>query len=80
MDHFMQAALDAAKRSLSEGGIQIGSVLSCDGEFIVLGCHHDRRLDLVNIADALNDSTELAISFGWVLIYSIERLVCDCQC
>jgi len=42
MDHFMQAALDAAKRSLSEGGIPIGSVLVCGGEIIGVG--YNRRV------------------------------------
>jgi len=42
MDKFMQAALDEAKKGLSEGGIPIGSVLVIDGE--IVGRGHNRRV------------------------------------
>jgi cytosine deaminase len=42
MDEFMKAALDEAKKGLSEGGIPIGSVLVVDG--IIVGRGHNRRV------------------------------------
>lgn len=38
----MQAALDEAKKSLSEGGIPIGSVLVCNGQ--IIGRGHNQRI------------------------------------
>jgi cytosine deaminase len=42
MDEFMRAALDEARKGLSEGGIPIGSVLVCEGR--IIGRGHNRRL------------------------------------
>ena len=42
MDEFMQAAIDEAKRGMSEGGIPIGSVLVIDGN--IVGRGHNRRI------------------------------------
>jgi cytosine/creatinine deaminase len=42
LDVFMKAALDEAKKGLSEGGIPIGSVLVVDGK--IIGRGHNRRV------------------------------------
>lgn len=42
MDEYMRAALDEAKKGLSEGGIPIGSVLVADG--VIIGRGHNRRV------------------------------------
>ncbi|MCB0727618.1 MAG: nucleoside deaminase [Ignavibacteriae bacterium] len=42
MDKFMQAAIDEARKGLSEGGIPIGSVLVKNGE--IIGRGHNRRV------------------------------------
>lgn len=42
MDKFMQAAIDEAKKGLSEGGIAIGSVLVGDGK--IIGRGHNQRV------------------------------------
>lgn len=42
MDEFMQAAIEEAKKGLSEGGIPIGSVLVKDGK--IIGRGHNRRV------------------------------------
>src|SRR3989442_3991148 len=42
MDQFMQAAIEEARKGLSEGGIPIGSVLVRDGKIIARG--HNRRV------------------------------------
>ncbi len=42
MDKFMQAAIDEARKGLSEGGIPIGSVLVKDGN--IIGRGHNRRI------------------------------------
>ncbi len=41
-DNFMQAAIEEAKKGLSEGGIPIGSVLVIDGN--IVGRGHNRRV------------------------------------
>lgn len=41
-DQFMEAAIDEARKGLSEGGIPIGSVLVIDG--IIVGRGHNRRV------------------------------------
>src|SRR6202051_5177000 len=41
MDRFLRAAIDEARKGLSEGGIPIGSVLVLDGE--IVGRGHNRR-------------------------------------
>lgn len=42
MDEYMRAALDEAKKGLSEGGIPIGSVLVADD--VIIGRGHNRRV------------------------------------
>jgi len=42
MDPFLQAAIEEAERSLSEGGIPIGSVLVHSG--VIVGRGHNRRV------------------------------------
>ena len=42
MDEFLQAAIEEAKKGLSEGGIPIGSVLVIDGK--IVGRGHNRRV------------------------------------
>lgn len=42
MDAFMAAAIDEARKGLSEGGIPIGSVLAIDGK--IVGRGHNRRV------------------------------------
>jgi cytosine/creatinine deaminase len=42
MDPFLQAAIDEARRGLSEGGIPIGSVLVIDNR--IVGRGHNRRV------------------------------------
>jgi len=42
MDHFLQAAIEEAKKGLAAGGIPIGSVLVCDGK--IIGRGHNQRV------------------------------------
>ncbi len=42
MDEFMKAAIDEARKGLSEGGIPIGSVLVRDGK--IIGRGHNQRV------------------------------------
>ena len=42
IDHFLQSAIDEAKKGLSEGGIPIGSVLVIDNK--IVGRGHNRRV------------------------------------
>jgi cytosine deaminase len=42
MDQFLQAAIEEARKGLSEGGIPIGSVLVHDGS--IIGRGHNRRV------------------------------------
>ena len=42
MDIFMVAALEEAKKGLTEGGIPIGSVIVCNGR--IIGRGHNRRV------------------------------------
>ncbi|MCX6160379.1 MAG: nucleoside deaminase [Ignavibacteriae bacterium] len=42
MDEFMKAAIDEARKGLSEGGIPIGSVLVKDGK--IIGRGHNQRV------------------------------------
>lgn len=42
MDEYMQAAIDEARKGLSEGGIPIGSVLIRDGK--IIGRGHNQRV------------------------------------
>jgi len=41
-DHFLKAAIEEARKGLSEGGIPIGSVLVRDGE--IIGRGHNQRV------------------------------------
>jgi cytosine deaminase len=42
IDHFLQSAIDEAKKGLGEGGIPIGSVLVIDNK--IIGHGHNRRV------------------------------------
>lgn len=42
MDEFLQAAIDEARKGISEGGIPIGSVLVRDGK--IIGHGHNKRV------------------------------------
>ncbi|UJS18766.1 MAG: nucleoside deaminase [Candidatus Jettenia sp.] len=42
MDEFLEAAIEEAKKGLTEGGIPIGSVLVIDGQ--IVGRGHNRRV------------------------------------
>lgn len=46
MDQFMKAAIEEAKKGLSEGGIPIGSVLVKDGK--IIGRGHNKRVQEQN--------------------------------
>ena len=46
MDKFISAAIEEAKKGLSEGGIPIGSVLVKDG--IIIGRGHNKRVQELN--------------------------------
>jgi len=65
MDHFMQAAIEQARRSLDNGGVPIGSVLVHRGEIIGRG-HNQRQQKgsaiLHGEMDALEDAGRLPAS------------------
>ena len=42
MDEFMKAAIEEARKGMSEGGIPIGAVLVCDGQ--IIGRGHNQRV------------------------------------
>ncbi|ATJ81945.1 nucleoside deaminase [Halomonas beimenensis] len=44
MEHFMKAALKAARESLAEGGVPVGAVLVHRG--VILGSGHNQRVQL----------------------------------
>lgn len=72
MDKFMQAAIDQAKKSLSEGGIPIGSALVRDGKLIATG--HNKRVQEKNPIlhgemDCLNNAGRVG-SYAGTTIYS----------
>ena len=72
VDRFMQAAIDAAKKSRSEGGIPIGSALVRGDELIAVG--HNKRVqdsDPVTHAeiDCLRNAGRLG-SFHTTVLYS----------
>ena len=72
MDQFMQAAIDQAKKSLSEGGIPIGSALVKDGKLIAAG--HNKRVQEKNPIlhgemDCLNNAGRIG-SYRGTTIYS----------
>lgn len=63
MDVFMQAAIEEAEKSVSEGGIPIGSVLVYEGH--IIGRGHNRRVQkgsavLHGEMDALENAGRLA--------------------
>lgn len=71
-DRFMQEAIAQAKKSLSEGGIPIGSVLMRNGEIIAKG--HNKRVQennpiLHGEMDCLNNAGRVG-SFKNTVIYS----------
>jgi len=72
MDEFMQVAIQQAKKSLSEGGIPIGSVLVKNGEIIAQG--HNKRVQegnpiLHGEMDCLNNAGRVG-SYKDCVIYS----------
>lgn len=71
-DPFMQAALDAARQGLAEGGIPIGSALVKDGKLIAVG--HNKRVQEQNPIlhgemDCLNNAGRVG-SYRDTVIYS----------
>ncbi|MFD2938025.1 nucleoside deaminase [Spirosoma flavum] len=72
MDEFMQEAIDQAKKSLSEGGIPIGSALIKNGKLVASG--HNKRVQennpiLHGEMDCLNNAGRVG-SFRDTVIYS----------
>jgi cytosine/creatinine deaminase len=72
MDPFLKAAIDQAKKSLSEGGIPIGSVLVRDNKIIAVG--HNKRVQESNPIlhgemDCLNNAGRVG-SYKNTVIYS----------
>lgn len=72
MDEFMHMAIQQAKKSLSEGGIPIGSVLVKNGEIIAKG--HNKRVQegnpiLHGEMDCLNNAGRVG-SYKDCVIYS----------
>jgi cytosine deaminase len=72
MDEFMQEAIRQAKKSLSEGGIPIGSVLVRDGKVMATG--HNKRVQEKNPIlhgemDCLNNAGRIG-SYKDTIIYS----------
>ncbi|MCF8362167.1 MAG: nucleoside deaminase [Prolixibacteraceae bacterium] len=71
-DKFMQLAIDEAKKSLSQGGIPIGSVLIKNGKLVSTG--HNKRVQednpiLHGEMDCLNNAGRIG-SFKDTVIYS----------
>ena len=71
-DKFMQLAIDQAQKSLSEGGIPIGSVLVKNGELVAAG--HNKRVQEKNPIlhgemDCLNNAGRVG-SYRGTTIYS----------
>ena len=71
-DKFMQLAIDQARKSLSEGGIPIGSVLVKNGELVAAG--HNKRVQEKNPIlhgemDCLNNAGRVG-SYKGSTIYS----------
>lgn len=71
-DKFMQLAIDEAKKSLSQGGIPIGSVLIKNGKLVSTG--HNKRVQednpiLHGEMDCLNNAGRIG-SFNDTVIYS----------
>lgn len=74
MDPFLQAALEEARKGLSEGGIPIGSVLVVDGK--IVGRGHNRRVQKGSAVlhaemDALENAGRLkAADYAKATLYS----------
>jgi creatinine deaminase len=71
-DPFMQAAVDAARKGLSEGGIPIGSALVKNGQLVAVG--HNKRVQEQNPIlhgemDCLNNAGRIG-SYRDTVIYS----------
>ncbi len=71
-DKFMQFAIDQARKSRSEGGIPIGSVLVKDGDLVAAG--HNKRVQEKNPIlhgemDCLNNAGRIG-SYQGTMIYS----------
>jgi cytosine/creatinine deaminase len=71
-DEFMQAAIDAARKGLSEGGIPIGSALVKNGALVAVG--HNKRVQEQNPIlhgemDCLNNAGRIG-SYRDTVIYS----------
>ncbi|MGB1540071.1 MAG: nucleoside deaminase [Rickettsiales bacterium] len=64
-DPFMQAAIDEAKKGLSEGGIPIGSVLVRNGE--IIGRGHNKRVQESN--PVIHGETDCMMNAGRVGSY-----------
>lgn len=72
MDEFMQEAINQAKKSLSEGGIPIGSVLVKNGQLVASG--HNKRVQEQNPIlhgemDCMNNAGRIG-SYRDTIIYS----------
>src|ERR1700722_20269796 len=74
MDHFLQAAIEEARKGLAEGGIPIGSVLVIDGQ--IAGRGHNQRLQPASAIlhaemDALENAGRLKASdYHRAVLYS----------
>ena len=64
-DPFMQAAIDEAKKGLSEGGIPIGSVLVKDGK--IVGRGHNKRVQENN--PVIHGETDCLMNAGRIGSY-----------
>lgn len=72
MDDFMKLAIEQARKSLSEGGIPIGSVLVKNGEVVAMG--HNKRVQEQNPIlhgemDCMNNAGRVG-SYRDTVIYS----------
>lgn len=65
IDPFMQAAIDEAKKGLSEGGIPIGSVLVRNGE--IIGRGHNKRVQEQN--PVIHGETDCLMNAGRIGSY-----------
>ena len=72
MDEFMQAAIDEARKGLSEGGIPIGSALVKDGKLVASGRNkrvQEKNPILHGEMDCLNNAGRIG-SYKGTTIYS----------
>ena len=65
MDEFMKLAIEQAKKSLSEGGIPIGSVLVRNGDVIAKG--HNKRVQELN--PILHGEMDCLVNAGRISTY-----------